>query len=307
MPDIPALPSGKQYSISHGGQHAAVAEVGAGLRLYSRDGHEVLDGYSEREMCPAARGAALIPWPNRLADGRYVFRGRTHQTPLSEPEKGNAIHGLTRWMNWQVREHHSDRVTMALRLHAQPGYPFILDLEIEYRLQESGLSARTTARNASPEPIPYGAGHHPYVNTGTQLVDDAYLRLPALLRIEVDQRLIPTGRISRTEGTPYDFLETRQLGKTVLDTAFTGLVPDAQGITRVEVFGKGRERVTLWMDPAYRYVMVFTGDTLEEVHRRRRSLGLEPMTCAPNAFQTGEGLRVLEPGEAFSHAWGLSF
>jgi aldose 1-epimerase len=30
------------------------------------------------------------------------------------------------------------------------------------------------------------------------------------------------------------------------------------------------------------------------------------MTCAPDAFNTGEGVRILEPGAAFSGRWGLS-
>jgi len=59
------------------------------------------------------------------------------------------------------------------------------------------------------------------------------------------------------------------------------------------------------MDGGYRYLMLFTGDALPEAERRRRSLGVEPMTCAPNAFRTGEGLLVLEPGESFAAAWGI--
>jgi aldose 1-epimerase len=307
MVDGSALPSGKQYPISHAGQLAVVTEVGAGLRHYSLDGRDLLDGYSEREMCPAARGPVLIPWPNRLADGRYVFRGRSHQTPLTEPGKGNAIHGLTRWINWEALRHDADQVTMGLRLHPQPGYPFTLDVEIEYRLAADGLSVLTTARNAGADPLPYGEGHHPYLNTGTELIDEAYLRLPALLRMEFDKRLIPTGRITKVEGTEYDFLEPRRLGKIQLDTTFTGLLPGPDGITRVDVLdGDRNRRLTIWMDQTYQYVQVFTADTLEDPGRRRRSIALEPMTCAPNAFQTGQGLIVLEPGEAFRHSWGLA-
>ena len=59
------------------------------------------------------------------------------------------------------------------------------------------------------------------------------------------------------------------------------------------------------MDEAYRYLMLFTGDSLADPARRRRGLGIEPMTCAPNALQTGEGLRTLQPGELFSSRWGI--
>jgi len=75
----------------------------------------------------------LIPWPNRLADGRYVFAGEEHQTPLTEPDRRNAIHGLTRWMNWRAVQQDA-RAVMGCSSRPQPGYLFTLALEIEYAL-----------------------------------------------------------------------------------------------------------------------------------------------------------------------------
>jgi aldose 1-epimerase len=299
-------PSGRQYPISHGAQRAIITEVGAGLRTYTLGDQDVIDGYGEDEMCTAARGAPLLPWPNRLQDGRYDFGGVTYQTALTEPAKQNAIHGLTRWRNWSAREHEGDRVLMTLLLHPQEGYPFTLSLGIEYRLSQHGLSVVTTATNAGTKPLPYGAGQHPYVTVGTDLIDDAVLRVPALLRLDVDERQIPTGRLIPVQRTPYDFVEPRRIGATHLDTAFTSLLPDADGLTRIELAAPdGGRRLSLWMGDAYRFLMVFTGDTIPQVHRRRRGLGIEPMTCAPNAFRTGDGLLVLEPGHSATSKWGL--
>ena len=59
------------------------------------------------------------------------------------------------------------------------------------------------------------------------------------------------------------------------------------------------------MDASYRYVELFTGDSLPDPDRRRRGLGVEPMTAAPNAFVTGDGLLVLEPGETHTATWEL--
>jgi aldose 1-epimerase len=66
----------------------------------------------------------------------------------------------------------------------------------------------------------------------------------------------------------------------------------------------GRE-VVVWMDSSYRYVQVFSGDTLPVAHRRR-GLALEPMTCPPNAFRTGTDLIVLQPEETRNFAWGIA-
>lgn len=304
MPRIP--PSGRQFSITHGRQRAVITEVGGGLRAYTIDDQDVIDGYDENEMSTVARGAPLLPWPNRLRDGRYEFMGTTYQTPITEVARQNAIHGLTRWLNWAGSQEAGDRVVMSLLLHPQDGYPFTLSLSIAYQLSEHGLTVRTTATNAGDQALPYGAGQHPYLTVGTDRIDQAALRLPALLRLEVDDRQIPTGRLIQVAGTESDFLELRPIGATRLDAAFTNLVADTDGLTRILMQSPdGRRRLTLWMDQTYSYVMVFTGDTIPDARRRRRGLAIEPMTCAPNAFQNGLGLIRLEPGQAVLTTWGI--
>ena len=68
--------------------------------------------------------------------------------------------------------------------------------------------------------------------------------------------------------------------------------------------GVDGHRVELWVDESYPILEVYTGDTLAP-ERRRRGLGTEPMTCPPNAFQTGEGLSRLEPGQTLTTTWGV--
>jgi aldose 1-epimerase len=92
----------------------------------------------------------------------------------------------------------------------------------------------------------------------------------------------------------------------VLDTGYAGLERDGSGHATVELSAAdGARRVSLWMDDTFPYLMLFTGDSLPEADRRRTGLGVEPMTCAPNAFQSGEGLRALEPGDTFRGSWGI--
>jgi len=110
-------PSGTQYPIRFGSQEAVITEVGGGIRTYRVEGHDILDGYRLHEMCTFARGSVLIPWPNRLQDGLYTFDGVAYQTPLSEPQRHNAIHGLVRWLSWQARPVDPSQVVMSVRLH----------------------------------------------------------------------------------------------------------------------------------------------------------------------------------------------
>jgi aldose 1-epimerase len=296
-------PTGEQVELVHGDQRAVVVEVGGGLRAYAAGQRELLDGYDVDAMSTSGRGQLLIPWPNRLQDGRYEFDGRRHQLALSEPEHGNAIHGLVRWTRWFVREREADRVLLEHVLHPQPGYPFSLALEVEYALAADGLSVRTTATNIGVDACPYGAGVHPYLTVGTPSVDAAILTSPGATVIRSDDRGLPVGT-DRVERTPFDFRRARAIAATTLDHAFTDLERGDDGLARVELRHPDGSGVVLWVDEGYRYLMLFTGDPLPDV--RRRSLAVEPMTCPPNAFRTGESLVRLEPGETHTARWGLA-
>jgi aldose 1-epimerase len=299
-------PSGAQYEIHDGDQRAVAVEVGGGLRSYVAGGAELLDGYAATERCTAARGQPLIPWPNRLRDGVYEFGGQRYQLPLTEPPTRTAIHGLVRWTNWTAAERDENRIVMAHQLHPQDGWPFALDLRIEYVLGDGGLAATTTAVNAGPDPCPYGAGAHPYLTLGTGTIDSLLLQAPAERYLRADDRGIPVGS-EPVSGTPFDFREPRRLGATSLDTGFGDLRRDSDGLARVHLMAEdGARRITLWMDASYAYLMLFTGDSLAQPERRRRGLAVEPMTCAPNALQSGDGLRTLEPGESITSRWGIA-
>jgi aldose 1-epimerase len=293
-------PSGDQYWLESDDQEASVTEVGGGLRTYTIAGVDILDGYGVDEMAAAGRGQNLIPWPNRIEDGRYSFAGADLQLALTEPARHNAIHGLVRWANWTATALDADRVVMELVLHPQPGYPFTLGLAVEYRLGPGGLSVATTATNLGDRPCPYGAGAHPYLTVGTEWVDDVVLLVPASTYLVNDERGIPREQ-RLTVRSPFRFDEPKPIGELVMDVAFTGLTDNEVLIAAPD----GQRRVRLWWDDAYRWVMVFTGDTLDPA-RRRRSVAVEPMTCAPNAFVTGDGLRVLKPGESWTTVWGIA-
>ena len=297
------LPSGEQIEIAAGDQRAVVVEVGAGLRAYTVDGRDVVDGYPPDEMASAGRGQVLIPWPNRIGDGTYEFGGTSHHLPLSEPEAGNAIHGLVRWVSWSVGERDGDRVVLGHTLHPQPGYPFSLSLTIEYALTDEGLRVTSTATNVGDRPCPYGSGQHPYVTLGAESVDTLELRAPGQTVLQVDDRGLPTGAVP-VEGTEFDFREARAIGPTKLDNAFTDLERDDDGRARVELRDPdGEGALSFWLDENYGYLQLFTGDPLPSVGRR--SIAVEPMTCAPNAFRTGDGLLVLEPGATTTSSWGI--
>jgi aldose 1-epimerase len=298
-------PSGEQIEIAAGDQQAVIVEVGGGLRSYSAGGRNLVDGYAADEMSSSGRGQVLIPWPNRLQDGSYEFDGRRHQLPLSEPQHRNAIHGLVRWSAWTAAAREPHRVVMEHSLFPQPGYPFSLRLSIDYALSDHGLRVRTTATNVGRDPCPYGSGAHPYLTVGTPTVDRLVLRVPARSVLRSDERGLPVAK-DAVQDTQYDFRQPRPIGSTTMDHAFTDLVRDEDGLARVELRDPDHATgVSLWVDASYPYLMLFTGDTLP-ADRRRQGLAVEPMTCPPNAFRTGDALIRLEAGGSFTSTWGIA-
>lgn len=297
-------PSGQQFEIGFGDQRATVVEVGGGIRSYRAGSRDVLHPYDLDAMCDGAHGAPLIPWPNRLADGRYRFDGTDHQVALTEPEKHNAIHGFLRWRPWQPISRADDHIVMAALLHPLQGYPFSLGVQIEYRLSEDGLTVTTTAVNSGESTAPYGCGQHPYLSPGEGDLDSCTLTLDAATRITTDpDRQLPTGA-EPVEGTPYDFRTGRLLKDLEVDFAFTDLARDQDGRAVVRLTGRDDGTVELWVDESYPVIELYTADTLAP-DRRRRGLGTEPMTCPPDAFNSGDRLIRLEPGESTTSRWGV--
>jgi galactose mutarotase-like enzyme len=301
-----ASPSGQQWRIGHGRQDVVICEVGATLRSYTVGGNPVLDGFGADEWSHSGRGQVLAPWPNRLADGRYEFNGVAAQAALDEPERRNAIHGLVRWLPWTLQTRHQNQLSLRLQLHPSPGYPFSLLLELEYHVGRDGLTVTCTAGATEDGPVPFGLGFHPYLTAGPETVDGAILQLPAHDTLDLDERGLPTGGLSPVAGTERDFTTPRFVGPTALDTAFTTLDRDADGRAwaSLDVPG-GATGAALWADKGFPYLMVYTGDTLGEVSRRRRAVALEPMTCPPNALRTGQDLVSLQAGQEWSAAWGI--
>jgi aldose 1-epimerase len=297
--------TGVQFRISAGDYSATVTELGAGLREFQYRDRPVIVEFEPDELPPGAAGQLLVPWPNRVDGGRYTIGDETYQLDLSEPAAGNAIHGLTRWAGWQQESHETDVVQLRHVLHGRPGYPFRLELTAEYRLSASeGLQVSITATNDGSRPAPYGTGSHPYLTAEADQVDACELQVPAGHWLPANDRGIPSGPAEDVTGTPYDFRVSRPVGSTRLDHALTGLAfgPDDRAWAWLSC---GGQRVGLWAGRGYRWLQVFTGDTLAP-ERRRRAIAIEPMTCPPNAFASGTDLLTLQPGDSITHAWGIT-
>jgi aldose 1-epimerase len=292
--------TGTRIPLRHGPYAAEIASVGASLRSLTVDGRDLVVPFAEDELRPLYRGAVLVPWPNRVVDGRYAFDGAEQQLPITEPDRGHALHGLGCWTDYRVVARSPEAVTLEAEVVAQAGYPHPLRVEVEYRLSDDGLGTRVSTTNTGVDRAPYGASGHPYLVAGPGRVDDWTLELAADEVLEVDaERLIPTG-LGAVEGGPFDFGAPRRIGDLFIDHAFTGLRAH-----RLRVLASDGHGAELRWDAVAPWVQVHTADRPEPAYHRA-GLAAEPMTCPPDAFNSGTDLVVLEPGESHALTWTIA-
>jgi aldose 1-epimerase len=269
------------FELTLGDQRLVVSSIGARLESWSIDGRELL---ADGEF----GGKVLAPWPGRLRDGRYRFDGAEHRTPMTERERRNALHGLTTERRWREIRSSSRRLTLAYDLRPEHGYPFSLALEAEYELAARRVVVTLRATNVGSTPAPFGAGLHPYLKGDV-------LELPARVVLPVDDRLLPAGDPAPVAGTELDFRRARAIAAQRIDRCFGELDRDGDGIARVALDGDAG-RVEVWMDASFAFVQIYTNAA---------GVAIEPMTCAPDAFNSGDGLVVLSPGNTFTGRCGL--
>lgn len=297
--------SGRQLRLSAHGYEAHIASIGATLRALAFDGRDLVVPFDADEVRPGYRGATLAPWPNRIVDGRYSFAGVAHQLPLTEPARTHALHGLLAWAEFEDRLVLDDRVVLAAVIEPQLGYPFRVEVEVEYRLDSDGLRQTVTAHNIGADTAPWGTGPHPYLVAGEGRVDDWTLTLPAseVLTVTPD-RLSPVAVEPVTEHPEWDFRDARPIGDVFIDHAFTSLT-GADGVAEVRLVTTGGTGVGIAWGDACPWVQVHTADTPAVPATHRIGLAVEPMTCPPDAFNSGVDLVTLAPGATHAASWRI--
>ncbi|ARC57727.1 Aldose 1-epimerase [Frondihabitans sp. 762G35] len=298
--------SGRQITIDHGPYSATIAAVGATLRTLTYDGRDLVVPFDADEVRPAYRGAVLVPWPNRIVDGTYTFDGVEHRLPLTEPERGHALHGLLVWSRFDVQEATASSVVLTAEVVPSDGYPFPLDVTVTYALSDSGLSTTVETVNRGDVAAPYGTAPHPYLVAGPGRVDDWTLELPASRFLDVtEDRLIPTALGDVASRVEFDFRSPRVLGDVFVDHAFTGLERTSGGDATVIVTAPSGTGVSMTWGEELPWVQIHTADRPDPAVSRL-GLAVEPMTCPPDAFSSGTDLVRLEPGASHAASWEIT-
>ncbi len=297
--------SGEQVTIAHGPFRAQVGQLAAVLRGCWHGDQPLTENWPDDWVAPMGAGLVLVPWPNRVAGAVWESGGGKQQLDITEPARGNAIHGLLRNAVYDITARSDRSVTLAATIYPQHGYPFTLDTAVTYALDDAGLTVTHTLINVGADAAPFGVGAHPYLRVGEVPPAELTITLSARTRVVVDDRVVPTG-LAPVQDSPVDLRSGRVVGSLgALDGAFTDF--DSDGRVEHRLSAPDGRSVVLWADEVFGWAQVYTPAIFPGPGKpnQRTAIAVEPMTCAADAFHNGWGLQHLAPGETWSGSWGL--
>jgi aldose 1-epimerase len=240
----------------------------------------------------------LVPYSNRIRDGRFTFEGRSYQ--LLHPEK-HAIHGDVRDRPWRVVEQDavSARLVFDSRDHEGVNFPFPFTAEVTWRLDGAALASALRVTNAGAERMPAGLGFHPYFERALGHAREVVELQLAVGGVYPGETPLPTGPPAPL-APAQDFSRARPLD-VALDHCFAGW--DGRARMRWPVTGIEAE---LHASAALRHVIVYSPGG-------QSFFALEPVSNANDGFnllaagQRDTGVVALAPGESLEGDFVLRF
>jgi aldose 1-epimerase len=242
-----------------------------------------------------------------VAGGTWSYGGVAQQLEITEPENGNALHGLLTHSPYLVSAHTRDSITLGAGISPQRGYPFELSTSVHYQLVENGLLVTHSLKNTGSRSAPVALGAHPFLRLGKVPTEELMLYINADTHIGVDERLNPSGITTDVAGTRNDFRAGRLVGSVDLDDAWSNVRHEEDGSSLHYLEGPDGSQVQLVMDASFGYVQAFTTTDFATDGGMVTAVAVEPMTAPADAFNSGEGLRWLEPGEVWEASWGIRY
>lgn len=297
-------PTGQQIEIGSRGARAVLTEVGATLRAFEVRAVPYVETFDAADEPPMGAGQVLFPWPNRVAGGRWSLDGARQQLELTEPGRGNAIHGLLRNQRWEVADRGDAWVRLAAEVPAQPGWPRPLSTTVTYEVDNWGLRVTHQVRNHGERSVPFGLGVHPYPKPGETPLAECELTVSAGTVLPMDPTMVPAGDPKPVGRSALDLRRGKAIGELTLDHAFGGIKAGKDGIVRHSITAPGTANgVELWAERTFRWVQVFTAENFPSA--TGFAVAIEPMTCPPDALNSGVDLINLAPGSEWVGRWGI--
>lgn len=247
----------------------------------------------DASMPPFKAGCfAMLPFANRISDGRFQFQGHKYQLPINNTSENVAIHGFGREDAWELTSHAADAATVEQSFDDEE-IPYRYHAKQEIRLTDNETRIDVSVRNDGDAAMPFGIGLHPwFVKT-----PDAKLSFAARGTFARDERGLPVEPLSSNPAFEAD--TTQPLGKLPwLDACFVDWQPRQAQL----LWPESKTELTIAADGALRHLHVYLPDD-------RAVVCAEPVSQIPDAInrpELGYPMDILKPGETLSGAMTLS-
>ena len=260
------------------------------------------DSLSQLSQFPIGFGIpVLFPFPDLVRNAEYEFEGRIYHLER-RPHSRHASHAFAFDRPWSVIEHNTGqgatlRSAFRWQDHSdiQAQYPFPFELVVTYTLRGNVLQVQGEVTNLGQSRMPMGFGLHPYFRLPLSergRREDCLVRTPTTHKWEVDEELLPTGRIV-IPPPEKDFSRLRPLGRQAVDDVYTGVQFRDGWSESVLVDPSVGVEVAMRADNRFREIVIYAPPD-------RPTIALEPYTHTTDAIHLqaqsiDAGLIVLEP------------
>jgi len=273
-----------------------IYSLGALLNTFIVQGKpNLVDGFdscknAKENITNGFKSCKLSPFVCRITEGKYVFNQHEYKTGKFFLDE-EAIHGLLYDAPFVITDSGADNASASVTLQytytkKNEGFPFEYTCAVTYRLEKQNkLSIITLITNNSEDEMPLCDGWHPYFTLG-ETINNLSFELNADTMLEFNEHLVPTGKI-----VPFNKFQIReQFGNTFLDNCF--LLSNYEKPACVLEDAANGLRLSIWPDQSYPYLQIYTPD-------HRKSIAVENLSAAPDAFNNGRGIKILKPAESY--------
>ena len=306
------MPSPKfiELSLSENGSRvsATLSNVGAALKNLRVNNVDIITPTIGHDLNPYADGIVMAPWANRIDRGKWNLDGEELQLEITDKSLDNAIHGLVNQTVFEVDKQTELSVSLSTRILPTKGYPFDLEVAINYELQHSGIKVTHSAVNRSAAKAPFVVGAHPLFEISGTATEELEIKSAVRSVDLVNERKIPIGK-QQIFGTEFDITEWRKLSTCDFDHGFSDMVCDDAGLAHHLLRSPRGDQLDIWQDEEFKYAFIFTPTNFHNNAdpTLRKAIAIEPQTGPANAFNSKEDLIWLEPDQVFEASWGVNF
>lgn len=239
----------------------------------------------------------LFPFANRLADFQYEAAGRgvtlsPHSLLLRYDDNGLPMHGLM-WPHlvWEIVETGPDSLMASLdwsQAQCLGIFPYPCRLTMKAIAGPASLTIETGLTATGDIEVPVSFGFHPYLGLDGNR-SDWHVSLPEMRHLTADARQIPTGA-----STPSPALDERLQDRS-FDDGFALIEP-----TATLSVSDGSRKISVDLLEGYTHTQVYAPP-------EHNYIAFEPMTAPANALISGDGLRLIAPGDSFQAKFRIRF